>query len=494
MNSVIITYDDFCIRFGPRRRGKYPIDIMSPAGQARAEMRLPFSLERIQTLREELEDQMWDGWQVGKDFGAKLFDALFADRRAIRFFERNLGLVNSAPSRGLRIKLHFALDVPELAALSTLPWEFLYDTVSWGFIGTSIKTSIVRYLNVSRPMHGTQRLPELRSPLSILAVLSGPKDKAELDLADEKNRIERTMADLRKRDLVALEYLVPPTLEKLHERCSNTSFFIIHFAGHGGFKDGQPVLWFEDENGISSPVSGEVLSTFLQDQGALQFVFLNACKTSNVPAQHDIAPLNSVAAALVNTGTPAVLAMQFLITDSAAIKFSQEVYGKLAEGYPVDMAVASGRQAILAKQPSSLEWGTPVLFMHVPDGRLFHVERESVKPSPLPKYDSDPRNPQYEDDTVRLKSDVLDIVAEKLNLEELKTLCFRLGVYYDDLPGEGKPAKARELIEYVSNRNLLLELVQQILRDREDIVELEPIEAQLSLLRESEEEYADTST
>jgi hypothetical protein len=36
--------------------------------------------------------------------------------------------------------------------------------------------------------------------------------------------------------------------------------------------------------------------------------------------------------------------------------------------------------------------------------------------------------------------------------EELRTLCFKLGVEYDDLRGEGREAKARELARYVSRR------------------------------------------
>jgi hypothetical protein len=39
-----------------------------------------------------------------------------------------------------------------------------------------------------------------------------------------------------------------------------------------------------------------------------------------------------------------------------------------------------------------------------------------------------------------------EILSERLSLEEIRTLCFDLGIDYDNLPGEGKTAKARELM------------------------------------------------
>ena len=40
------------------------------------------------------------------------------------------------------------------------------------------------------------------------------------------------------------------------------------------------------------------------------------------------------------------------------------------------------------------------------------------------------------------------ILSYRFDVGELQTLCFELGVDYDDLPGSGKADKARELVEY----------------------------------------------
>jgi len=68
--------------------------------------------------------------------------------------------------------------------------------------------------------------------------------------------------------------------------------------------------------------------------------------------------------------------MQFEVTDEAAITFAHEFYAAVADGYPVDAALAEARKAIFA-QGNDIEWGTPVLYLRSPDGRIFDIERVS---------------------------------------------------------------------------------------------------------------------
>ena len=50
------------------------------------------------------------------------------------------------------------------------------------------------------------------------------------------------------------------------------------------------------------------------------------------------------------------------------------------------------------------------------------------------------------------------ILASKFSQGELETLCFDLGIDFDELPGETKSDKARELIEYIDNRDQISRL------------------------------------
>jgi formylglycine-generating enzyme required for sulfatase activity len=77
---------------------------------------------------------------------------------------------------------------------------------------------------------------------------------------------------------------------------------------------------------------------------------------------------------------PAVVAMQFEISDRAAIAFAADFYRVLAESGAVDEAVCEARQAVFCL-PNEIEWGTPVLFLHAPDGMLFELPVEK-KPQP----------------------------------------------------------------------------------------------------------------
>jgi len=61
------------------------------------------------------------------------------------------------------------------------------------------------------------------------------------------------------------------------------------------------------------------------------------------------------------------------------------------------------------------------------------------------------------------------ILEKRFNKEELRVLCFDLGVNYDDLPGEGIAVKVRELVAYFRRRKCLDVLVNYIRQERPDI-------------------------
>jgi len=60
-------------------------------------------------------------------------------------------------------------------------------------------------------------------------------------------------------------------------------------------------------------------------------------------------------------------------------------------------------------------------------------------------------------------------LASRFDEGELRTLCFYLEVDYDDLPGEGKSNKARELVAYFERRGQVSELVKIGKQSRPDI-------------------------
>jgi hypothetical protein len=59
-----------------------------------------------------------------------------------------------------------------------------------------------------------------------------------------------------------------------------------------------------------------------------------------------------------------------------------------------------------------------------------------------------------------------DLIYNSFTLDEIKTLCARLDIDYEELPGKTRTAKARDLTEFLSRRGRLLELFILLNRER----------------------------
>lgn len=65
--------------------------------------------------------------------------------------------------------------------------------------------------------------------------------------------------------------------------------------------------------------------------------------------------------------------------------------------------------------------------------------------------------------------DLRMLLTERLDSEELNTICFDLSIDPDNLPGSGKAARVRELIAYLTRRNSIEQLRAWIRQNRPDI-------------------------
>lgn len=60
---------------------------------------------------------------------------------------------------------------------------------------------------------------------------------------------------------------------------------------------------------------------------------------------------------------------------------------------------------------------------------------------------------------LQLRNELYQMVVDSFDEEELRTLCFELGLEYDDLPARGRANKARDSISLFERQNRLMELV-----------------------------------
>ena len=297
-----------------------------------------------------------------KEFGGKLYGAVFQDE--LRANLQSSLTSTRAKNVGLRLRLRLA-DAPELAGL---PWEFLYDPSHDRFLAQSRYSPLVRYLDLSAPPHSLS----VDGPLRVLVMISNPSDYDELDVEREWSLLNSALAQQLADGRVVIERLAA-SMSALRGRLRQEEFHVFHFVGHGFYQSdwGSGVLVMEGADGRSHEVTGDDLGVLLSDYGQTRLAVLNACEG----ARSDATDLfGGMAQSLIQQGLPAVVAMQFQISDAAAIVFAREFYGAIADGCRLETAVAEARGAI-RDEGYVTEWGTPVLYSRALDGRLFDLTR-----------------------------------------------------------------------------------------------------------------------
>lgn len=309
-----------------------------------------------------------------QDFGKALFKSLFVGDV--------LSLYDTAKSEAQKQQKSLRLRFSFLSAdLQALPWELMYDERLGrnDYICISDTTSFVRHLDLPTP----PRFLAVKPPLRILGMIASPKNH-ELDVTNEKRRIEEAVADLQKAELVELTWLQGSTWRDLQDAMlDNKDWHIFHFVGHGYFDqqagEGQLVLC--DEQGLMQPLGATKLGRLLAEKPSLRLAILNACEGAMT---NDSDLFSSTAAIFIQKGFPSVLAMQYEISDDAAIEFSRTFYKALTYGKNIDSAVLASRKAINLNSDSSYEWATPVLYMRPTDGLLFQIDPTALGQSGKP--------------------------------------------------------------------------------------------------------------
>lgn len=343
-------------------------------GEATAPFRLPFPDNELRATVDRLAAASADGQVSDTDrdmlvaFGKRMFEALFSGE-VYAAFRRQLDAA-ARDGRRLRVRLRFAEP-----ALVDLPWEFLYFPERRVYLAADRETPLVRYLELPEP---ATALP-ITLPLEVLVVAPSPVDLPRLDVAAEQRRLERALGPLITSGDVRLRWVRPPTLDGLGRALDAAPVHVLHFAGHGGWDDqrGIGVLEFEAEDGRAAPTRADLVADAIRGHPSVRLVVLNACEGARAGPQ-----FAGTGQALVGAGIPAVIAMQFVITDDAAVTLAGALYRAIADGEAVDLATATARHR-MRLAGHDLEWATPVLYLRSPDAHLFDLGSGVMQP-PVP--------------------------------------------------------------------------------------------------------------
>jgi hypothetical protein len=379
--SKEIRYKDFDVEVRKEPGGKYTVIVQqSPAGEAKEIIEFPFDEKKLERQQDKLRIALRRGRtrqicaedeQPVKELGKELFDTIFPGEVGIRYdVSRQMA---RQEDMGLRLRLH--LDAPEWVAL---PWEFLYDERQGDYICISRNTPVIRYLELPQEIKPLSVKP----PLRILGLIASPNNLDPLDVKREKSLVETAIQPLKDRGLVELVWSEGHTWRALQQKMREGPWHIFHFIGHGGFDQvaDEGFIALEADDGSTYPLPAQQLARLLADHTSLRLVVLNSCEGAR-SSQRDV--ISSTASVLVRSGIPAVVAMQYEISDQAAVEFARSFYESLAFGYPVDSSMAEARKAVSTAIIGTVEWGTPVLYLRSPDGVLFTIGQIPL-PSPAP--------------------------------------------------------------------------------------------------------------
>lgn len=360
-------YREVHLRFTQLGPDSYRVALSSPVGNASATTLLRLTVSRPRELRGQISEALLQSRSRDAAIdgalarlGEELYEAIFPPGRVRDVLTAALGelLSSEEQQQRLRLCLHFDPDDAELAWFAELPWDVLWSPQVFPARHAALdqRLSIVRSLDVTQP----PRSPTLVSPLKVLLVRAGARGYGGLQYLEEQDSITDALSRIAG---VQCEPLDMPTRHALRRKLRAFVPHVLHIMGHGKVDEdtGSGWVYLRDEKGDPDLLRAQDVAELFSGLAAPRLVVLNACQSAR--GTLSVNGHGSVAGALVSQGVAAVIAMQFAISDRAAMAFTEEFYTHLAEGASIDDAVTEGRLAIRSKVPDSFEWCTPALYM-----------------------------------------------------------------------------------------------------------------------------------
>lgn len=380
----------------------------TPMGEPRALSQCPYSADELVTILKALRLSKYDADRfnpqqiatlkqqgllhnslfvpdLSQRIGQALYKALMRGEVG-RAFDVALTQARAARST-VSLQLRFDEDAVQLAQY---PWELLHYRQA---LLSSRAVELTRYITYPQ----TATTLSVTPPLRLLYVQSRPSNLRELSAESEQTTVRQALHKLDN-DL-QVDVPLQPTFESLLDHLEEEPVHILHFDGHGIFArrcpkceamnrphlldcatckqdirhvQEQGYLAFEKATQDVDWISSETLGNLFYNR-ALRLVVLSACWSSRVRGD---TLFGGTAAALIQTGVPALLSMQLPISVDIAVTFMQGFYRALARFESLPAAVNAGRSRIMR----SREWFIPTLYLRSQDheGHLYSKGTQSA--------------------------------------------------------------------------------------------------------------------
>jgi hypothetical protein len=301
-----------------------------------------------------------------EEIGAQLYALLFQGQVRDLWLQARAEL--DAGATGVCIRL-----MAQPPAVAALPWEAMFDPERAIAFAGSLQTPLVR---AERQLQYVGRVRALTATPPLRLLIATPEDPtAQIDGAAEVQQLTAALGALAGRfvEITVLDGRFD--VVTLRQKIADVQPDIVHLVTHGQ-PDG--VLLWQQGAPVITPAAA--LRVALEDAHSVKLIFLNACATAQSALNHSLA---SLGAHLLQTGAPAVIAMQYDIEENTASNFArffyQELFGGRCPGV-VSRAVSFARSNLYALNPDNLGYSTPVLWLNAADGTIFEMESLSMSP------------------------------------------------------------------------------------------------------------------
>jgi hypothetical protein len=293
-----------------------------------------------------------------QEYGRHLFDALIgADGWS--------ALTSAAAPGPLVVGLRW-----EATALHHVVWELLHDGQEFLALQNATPLVLVRLGNDT-----TASAPATIARLPRVLFAVGAANDLDLRAGAEVMGVLRGVE--RAGGSVSSRVLAAATLADVAHECDRNQPDIVHLIGHGRWDIGADAgrLTFQSESAGSEEHTGAEVAVAV---GHPTLVVVSACD-SGVARSEAGSPL---AAELVASGVPIVIAMAGAISDTACRVFTRAVAAAVALGVPLVHALAQGRRASFAYTkltPEKVDWALPAVFSRAPLDATFRlVDRQPI--------------------------------------------------------------------------------------------------------------------
>jgi len=133
---------------------------------------------------------------------------------------------------------------------------------------------------------------------------------------------------------------------------------IFHFVGHSEFQDDVANVILVDDMGRAMPITDRIFKTFFTASRETRLVIFNSCQGAILSYSQRFIGL---VPHLFHNKLPAIVAMQYPITNEASLTFVRAFYSELARSGSIEAAVSQARTLIYqVTNGQGREWGTPL--------------------------------------------------------------------------------------------------------------------------------------